>query len=314
MIEGQEGVTWAEWLAIAGTAEAHGIESLFRSDHYTGIFDPDRGSLDAWATLSALAVATSRIRLGTMVSPATFRHPSVLARMVTTVDHVSNGRVELGMGAGWYELEHRREGFPFLNVRARFDLLVEQVEVVVRSWTEAGFDVAGDHYTLEAQTAFPRPLQRPHPPLVLGGGAKPRSAALAARFAQEYNTPGATPAQCAERRAALDHACGEVGRDPSSLPLSVMTTCVIGSDAAEVERRLRAVLDVSNSTLSPSDALAVKPHWLVGTVDEIALRIEEYRAVGVERVFLQHLDHRDLESVALIGDELVPRVSAAPRR
>ena len=314
MIEGQEGVTWAEWLAIAGTAEAHGIESLFRSDHYTGIFDPDRGSLDAWATLSALAVATSRIRLGTMVSPATFRHPSVLARMVTTVDHVSNGRVELGMGAGWYELEHRREGFPFLDVRARFDLLVEQVEVVVRSWTEAGFDVAGDHYALADQTALPRPLQRPHPPLVLGGGAKPRSAALAARFAQEYNTPGATPAQCAERRAALDHACEEVGRDPSSLPLSVMTTCVIGSDAAEVERRLRAVLEVSNSTLSPSDALATKPHWLVGTVDEIALRIEEYRAVGVERVYLQHLDHRDLESVALIGDELVPRVSAAPRR
>ena len=314
MIEGQEGVTWPEWLKIAQTAEAHGVESLFRSDHYTGILGPERGSLDAWATLSALAVATSRIRLGTMVSPATFRHPSVLARMVTTVDHISNGRAELGMGAGWYELEHLREGFPFLDVRARFELLVEQVEIVVRSWTEEAFNDAGAHYTLEDQTALPRPLQRPHPPLVLGGGAKPGSASLAARFAQEYNTPGATPAQCAERRAALDRECDEVGRDPSSLPLSVMTTCVIGSDDAEVERRLRSTLDVSNSSLCSAEARTAKPQWLVGTVTEVASRIEEYRAVGVERVFLQHLDHRDLEAVALIGDELVPLVSGTSVR
>ena len=309
MIEGQEGVTWAEWLALAQTAEAHGVESLFRSDHYTGILGPERGSLDAWATLSALAAATSRIRLGTMVSPATFRHPSVLARMVTTVDHVSNGRVELGMGAGWYEREHRREGFPFMDVPARFDLFAEQVEIVVRSWTEAGFDFAGDHYTLEGQTALPRAVQLPHPPLVLGGGARPRSAALAARFAQEYNTPGATPAQCAERRTALDRACDEAGRDPSSLALSLMTTCVIGSDEAEVDRRLRSVLAVSDDSRPPAEVLAANPQWLLGTVDEIADRIEEYRAVGVGRVFLQHLDHRDLEAVALIGDDLVPLVS-----
>lgn len=314
MIEGQEGVTWPEWLAIAQTAEAHRVESLFRSDHYTGILDPERGSLDAWATLSALAAATSKIRLGTMVSPATFRHPSVLARMVTTVDHISNGRVELGMGAGWYELEHLQEGFPFLDVPARFDLLVEQVEIVVRSWTEDDFTFTGANFTLEHQTAVPRPLQRPHPPLVLGGGAKPRSVALAARFAQEYNTPGATPAQCAQRRMALDGACSDIGRDPSSLPLSVMTTCVIGSDDAEVGRRLQAVLDFSNSELSPTDVLAAKPHWLVGTVNEVAERIEEYRAAGVERVFLQHLDHRDLESVALIGDVLAPLVFGAARR
>jgi len=313
MIEGQEGVTWAEWLALAQTAEAHGVEGLFRSDHTTGIFDPERGSLDAWATLSALAAATTRIRLGTMVSPATFRHPSVLARMVTTVDHVSHGRVELGMGAGWYELEHRREGFPFLDVPTRFDLLAEQVEIVVRSWTEDGFDFTGNHYTLEGQTAVPRPVQLPHPPLVLGGGARPRSAALAARFAQEYNTPGATPAQCAERRAALDRACDGAGRDPSSLALSLMTTCVIGVDAADVDRRLRAVLEVSKDARPPAEVLAAKPHWLVGTVNEIAERIDGYRAVGVERVFLQHLDHRDLEAVALIGAELGPLVSDPAR-
>jgi F420-dependent oxidoreductase-like protein len=309
MIEGQEGVTWDEWLALARTAEAHGIESLFRSDHYTGILESERGSLDAWATLAALAAATSRIRLGTMVSPATFRHPSVLARMVTSVDHISGGRVELGLGSAWYELEHRRAGFAFPDVPARFALFAEQVEVIVRSWTEEGFDFAGDHYTLEGQTALPRPVQFPYPPLVLGGSARPRSAALAARFAQEYNTPGATPAQCAERRSALDRACDAAGRDPSTLALSLMTTCVVGSDEAEVERRLRSVIAVSNDARPPADVLAEKPHWLVGTVGEIAERIAEYRAAGVVRVFLQHLDHRDLEAVALIGDQLVPRVS-----
>jgi F420-dependent oxidoreductase-like protein len=313
MIEGQEGVTWAEWVALARTAEAHGIESLFRSDHYTSIVTPDQGSLDAWATLAALAAVTTRLRLGTMVSPATFRHPSVLARMVTTVDHVSNGRVELGMGAGWFELEHERGGFAFLDRRTRFDVFAEQVEIVVRSWMETGFDFEGEHYTLAGQAALPSPVQCPHPPLVLGGAARPRSAALAARFAQEYNTPGASPADCAERRAALDKACADAGRDPASLPLSVMTTCVIGADEAEADRRLRSTLTLVGDDRSPVDALAQRPHWVAGTVAEVASRIDEYRAAGVSRVFLQHLDHRDLDAVALIGDELLPLVAAAAR-
>jgi F420-dependent oxidoreductase-like protein len=309
MVEGQEGVTWPEWLDLARTAEAHGIESLFRSDHYTSIVQPDGCALDAWATLAALAAVTTRLRLGTMVSPATFRHPSVLARMATTVDHVSGGRVELGMGAGWFELEHRRGGFPFPDVPTRFDVLAEQVEIVVRSWTETGFEFAGAHYALKAQTALPRPVQRPHPPLVLGGGARPRSAALAARFAQEYNTPGATPEACADRRAALDLACRKADRDPASLPLSVMTTCIVGADEAEADRRLRTVLALVGDEREPAKALAERPQWVVGTVAEVAARIEEYRLAGVSRVFLQHLDHRDLEAVALIGDALLPLVA-----
>lgn len=308
MIEGQEGVTWDEWLAIAHTAEAHGIESLFRSDHYAAILGEGRGSLDAWATLAGLAATTARIRLGTMVSPATFRHPSVLARMATTVDHISGGRAELGMGAGWYELEHRRQGFPFPSVQHRFDLFAEQVAIVVRSWTETGFGFAGEHYTLTDQTALPRPVQLPHPPLVLGGSARPRSAALAARFAQEYNTPGATPAQCAERRAALDRACTDAGRDPDSLPLSVMTACVIGDDRAEVDRRLEALLRILGETRDADAVIASKPQWLVGTTAEVAEQIEAYREAGVQRVFLQHLDHRDLDAIALIGDRLLPLV------
>ncbi len=309
MVEGQEGVTWPEWLDLARTSEAHGIESLFRSDHYTSIINPEQGSLDAWTTLAALAAVTTRLRLGTMVSPATFRHPSVLARMATTVDHVSGGRVELGMGAGWFELEHRRGGFSFPDVRSRFDVFAEQVEIVVRSWTETGLDFAGEHYTLTAQTALPRPVQQPHPPLVLGGSARPRSAALAARFAQEYNTPGATPEDCADRRAALDAACRDTGRDPATLPLSVMTTCIIGADEAEADRRLRTVLALVGDERESANALAERPQWVVGTVAEVAARIEEYRIAGVSRVFLQHLDHRDLDVVALIGDELLPLVA-----
>jgi F420-dependent oxidoreductase-like protein len=309
MIEGQEGVTWEEWVALARATQAHGLEGLFRSDHYHAITGEGLGSLDAWATLAGLAAVTERIRLGSMVSPVTFRHPSVLARMVTAVDHISGGRVELGMGSGWYEDEHRREGFPFPSVPDRVDLLVEQVEIVIRSWTETAFDHDGDTYRLRGQTSLPRPLQQPHPPLVLGGGAKRRSAALAARFADEYNTPGATPAQCAERRSALDRACEDAARDPATLPLSVVTTCVLGADVGEVDRRLRSVLALMRETRAPSALLAEKPHWLVGTVTEAAARIDEYRAAGVSRIFLQHLDHRDLEAVALIGDELLPLVS-----
>ncbi|MEI7759473.1 MAG: TIGR03560 family F420-dependent LLM class oxidoreductase [Thermoleophilia bacterium] len=309
MIEGQEGVSWEEWLALARAAEAHGLDGLFRSDHYTSIIRRGQGSLDAWTLLAALAATTTRIRLGTMVSPVTFRHPTVLARSVVTVDHISNGRVELGMGAGWYEAEHRRGGFPFPDVRTRFEQFAEQVEIVVRSWTEEHFDFDGKHYSLEGQTALPRPLQQPHPPLVLGGSARPRSAALAARFAQEYNTPSATPDQCAERRRSLDQACIEIGRDPASLPLSVMATCVIGANEADVDRRLRAVLQRIDDPRDVDVVREEKAAWLVGTCDELAERLDQYRAAGVSRVFLQHLDHSDLEAVALVGDCLVPLVS-----
>ncbi len=160
MIEGQEGVTWDDWVRLARLTEEHGLEGLFRSDHYTAIIRPDADAHDAWATLAGLAAITERIRLGTMVSPATFRHPSVLARMAVTVDHISGGRVEVGMGSGWYEREHDAHGFPFLDGKQRFELFAEQVEVVVRSWTEERFDHDGPAYRLRDQQALPRPVQR----------------------------------------------------------------------------------------------------------------------------------------------------------
>ena len=176
MIEGQEGVTWEQWLALALATEDAGLGGLFRSDHYRSIVRGEpAGSLDAWATLAALAARTDRIRLGTMVSPVTFRHASVLAKNAVTVDHVSGGRVELGIGAGWYEAEHDSYGFPFGTQRARLDELDRQLAEIVRQWTEAD-DVR------------PAPLQQPRPPIIVGGKAKPRTVAAAIRHADEYNT------------------------------------------------------------------------------------------------------------------------------
>jgi alkanesulfonate monooxygenase SsuD/methylene tetrahydromethanopterin reductase-like flavin-dependent oxidoreductase (luciferase family) len=310
MIEGQEGVTWDDWVRLAGLAESHGLEGLFRSDHYTAIIREQADAHDAWATLAGLAALTSRIRLGALVSPSTFRHPSVLARMAVTVDHISRGRLDVGMGAGWYEREHTENGFPFLDARARFDLFAEQVEVVVRSWTEDGFDHDGAAYTLAGQTALPRSVQQPHPPLVLGGSVRPRFAALAVRYASEVNTLGAPNEELRERKRRLDAACREAGRDPATLGFSVMTSCFVGEDRAEAVERVAGFLAVRAEDTDPGALLAERSdRWLAGSVDEVAARIEGLRALGVTRVFLQHLNHSDDAMVALIGNRLIPALA-----
>jgi F420-dependent oxidoreductase-like protein len=309
MIEGQEGVTWDDWVRLARLTEVHGLEGLFRSDHYTAIIRPDADAHDAWATLAGLAAITKRIRLGTLVSPATFRHPSVLARMAVTVDHISGGRVEVGLGSGWYEREHVAHGFPFLDGKQRFELFAEQVEIIVRSWTEERFDHDGAAYELRDQQALPRPLQPPHPPLVLGGSVKPRFAALAARYATEVNTLGASNDELRERKRELDRACAEAGRDPATLGFSVMTSCFLGDTRADAVERIARFLSVRGEDTEAEAMLeARRDRWLAGSVDEVAERIEELREVGVTRVFLQHLGHDDDEMVALIGERLLPAV------
>jgi F420-dependent oxidoreductase-like protein len=310
MIEGQEGVTWDDWVRLAALAERHGFDGLFRSDHYTAIIRPQAGALDAWTTLAGLAPLTERIRLGTLVSPATFRRPSVLARMAVTVDHISRGRLDVGMGAGWYEREHLQNGFPFLDAKRRFELFAEQVEVVVRSWTEDEFDHSGPNYELREQTALPRPVQDPHPHLIFGGTGRPRFAALAARYANEVNTLGAPNDELRQRKERLDRACAEAGRDPSSLTFSVMTACFVGADRAELLDRLGAFLSLRDGDTDPEALLAERAdRWLVGTVEEVAARIEELRALGVTRVFLQHLNHSDDAMVTLVGEQLLPAVA-----
>ena len=310
MIEGQEGVTWEDWVRLAELVERHGLEGLFRSDHYTAIVRAQAGALDAWATLAGLAAITDRIRLGTLVSPATFRHPSVLARMAVTVDHISGGRVDVGMGAGWYEREHVEHGFGFLDAKQRFELFAEQVEIVVRSWTEDAFDHSGRAFELRGQTALPRPVQEPHPTLVLGGSVKPRFAALAARFANEVNTLGAPNDEVRERKERLDRACRDAGRDPATLGFSVMTACFVGADRTQVIDRVGSFLAVRSADADAAQMLAERREtWLAGTVEEVAERIAQLEVLGVTRVFLQHLNHSDDEMIALVGDRLLPALA-----
>ena len=310
MIEGQEGVTWEDWVALAESCEQAGFEALFRSDHYTSMFNEStRGSLDAWATLSGLAALTSTLRLGTMVSPATFRHPSALAKMVVTADHISGGRVELGLGAGWFEREHSGYGFPFAKTSTRMNVLAEQLEIVHGQWTSEDFTFAGEHYAIESLNALPKPVQSPHPTLIVGGGGKKGSVDLAARWADEYNTVGPTPEKCSELRGDLDEACRRHGREPSSLALSVMTTCIIGADQSEFLERVRGVLKAINNGDSPGDYVRERrTSKILGTTDEVIDRLQSYQAAGVERVMLQHMLHRDLDMVEQLGTLVIPVV------
>ena len=313
MIEGQEGVTWDQWVTLARACEEHGFEGMFRSDHYLSFWDPKgRGALDAWATISALGAITERIRLGAMVSPVTFRHPSELAKVVVTADHASRGRVELGMGAGWFEEEHRAFGFPFPPARERLDVLSEQVEIVHRLITGDGaeVDLDGTHYRLEACPAFPAPHQEPHPPLIIGGGAGRRSAALAARWADEYDTVYASPAQARERFERVSAACEAIGRDPATVRHSVLLKVVAGADDAEVRRRAAEQMAWQNEGGDVDAYLAdLRAAGLAGTPAEIVKQLAAYADAGVQRVLVHQLVHTDLEAVALIGREVLPSAS-----
>ena len=269
MIEGQEGVSWPQWQAIAAACEEHGVPALFRSDHYLPLQGGEKEVLDAWATVCGLAATTSTLRLGTLVSPATFRHPAVLAKMAITADHISGGRIELGLGAGWHAGEHEAFGFAFPPTGDRMAELASQLETVRAHFTQAPFE--------------PKPVQRPLP-IIVGGQAKPKSAALAARFADEYNTIFAGPEECRARRSVVERAWRDAGRDPGTLRFSLMTGCVIGPERLE-----RLGLE------------AVPPGWVGGTPDELRTQLGELAGAGVDRVMLQLLLHDDLEQIAVIG-------------
>jgi F420-dependent oxidoreductase-like protein len=300
MIEGEAGVTWPQWVALAHACEQHGL-ALFRDDHYMNLdgYHPDHCALDAWSTLAGLAAVTSTVRLGTMVTAATFRHPSVLAKMVTTVDHISGGRVELGIGAGWHVGEHAAYGFPFRSLGTRLAVLDEQLQVIVGHWGDAPFSFEGAHYRLDDLRAEPKPMQRPRPPIILGGDAGPKSAALGARFADEYNTELSSLEQVLARKANVAAACDRAGRAP--IPFSILTTAVVGADERDLGLRLeRAKIlagDLPVSVIAtPLDA------WVIGTVESLAEQLAPFRNAGISRFYCQHLAHDDVESVALLGE------------
>ena len=278
MIEGQEGVTWEHWVALAEACETVGLEGLFRSDHYLSIVcGGEAGSLDAWTTIAALAARTERIRLGTLVSPVTFRPPAVLAKAVVTAQEIAGGRVELGMGAGWYAAEHEAYGFPFPPIGERMDELERQLEVVTRHWD------ADEH-------VWPKPSPRPR--LIVGGSAKPRTVRAAVRHADEYNTTFATPEECRERRERVDEAASAARREP--LTFSLMTGAIVGRDEAELDDRVARFQEIRGR---PGDT----PH-VTGTLEQVVERLGEYERAGVERVMLQHLDHEDVDMVDVLGE------------
>ncbi len=300
MIEGQEGVTWPQWQALATACEEHGIPSLFRSDHYQNLDGqhPERGSLDAWGTIIALSALTTNLRLGTLVSPTSFRHPSILAKLVVTADHVSGGRIDLGIGAGWHEGEHQAYGFPFLPTSTKVDVLEEQLEILIGAWGTGQFSFEGKHYTLSGLNAQPKPVQRPHPPLIMGGNAGPRSAALAARFAAEYNTPFPSLEQIQRRKANIDRACESAGREP--IPFSVMIGAVLGADRRELEERARVLAEASGQDAA---ALISDPPagWIVGTLEQAAEQLAPIRDAGVGRVMCNQYVEVEVDQVARLG-------------
>jgi len=300
MIEGQEGVTWDDWCALADACEEHGVETLFRSDHYISQGDEAANvAHDAWTTIAALAARTSTLRLGTMVSPATFRAPALLANAAATADHVSGGRIELGLGGGWMEREHRAYGFPFPDTRTRLEMLAEQVEIVHRLWTEERVDFRGRHYVLEDAPGLPRPVQRPRPPLIVGGSGSRGTVEPALRFADEYNTPFVSPDEAAAIRAKVP-----------GLRFGVMTGFLVGETREGMRDRAHELYSRRPREQSFDEWLAdYSERCVVGSVDEVVARLRAYESAGCDRIMLQHLLHTDLEPVRLIGRELAPALA-----
>lgn len=306
MIEGQEGVDWEDWRALAAASERHGYDGLFRSDHYLSLMGERRVATDAWSVVSALAAITDRLTLGTLVSPVTFRHPAVVAKMAMTAAMIAPGRIELGMGAGWNEREHRAYGLPFPPVGERYDRFEEDVAVVRALLDEETVDHRGARLRLEQA---PGGLAATPPRLLIGGDAGRRSARIAAAHADEYNTLGGDLGQIRSRRATLEEAWEDAGRDPGALVLSVMTGAIVAEDREGLRARTRAVLDRTGSDGDP-DAFVDerRASWIIGTVDEVVDRLGELGQAGVDRIMLQHLPHHDLEMVDLVGERILPSV------
>jgi F420-dependent oxidoreductase-like protein len=308
MIEGQEGVTWEQWLSLALACEEHGFEALFRSDHYYSVMGaPERGSTDGWTLLAALAARTERIRLGTLVSPVTFRHPTVLAKAATTVDEISGGRAELGLGAGWWTEEHETHGFPFPPVPERMEMLAEQLEIVHGLYQEALFTFEGRHYTLRDCLFLPKPVQQPHLPVIVGGKGGASIARLAARWADEYNTFFVKPDEARARFGRVRDAVEAEGRDQDSFVTSLMAQVAVGADHEDLIRRVERLMQLDPDARGSPDEYLEEMRGqgaVVGTPDQAVERLAAFEAAGVQRIMLQDLLVEDLEMLALLGSEV----------
>jgi F420-dependent oxidoreductase-like protein len=303
-VEPQQGATYADQLAVAQAAERLGYSAFFRSDHYLAMSgDGLPGPTDSWVTLAGIARETSTIRLGTMVTSATFRHPGPLAIAVAQVDQMSGGRVELGLGAGWFEREHQAYAIPFPSLRERFDRLDEQLQILTGSWDTpvgATFDFAGAHYTVKDSPALPKPTQS-HLPIIIGGGGPKRTPALAARFADEFNIPFVDLDTLRTQFGRVADAVAAAGRAPESLVYSAAFVLCAGRDETEIARRAGAIGREVDELHSNSPT--------VGTPSQIVDRLGPFIAAGVQRIYLQLLDMSDLEHLELFSTEVAPQLA-----
>ena len=304
MVEGQQGPGWGHWTAIAEACERLGIEALFSSDHYfPGDGPGGRGSFDAPTVLAGLAARTTRLRLGTMVSPVTFRLPAVLAKVVTTIDHISGGRAEIALGAGWWEEEHRMHGIPFLTRAERFDVLAEQLEIVHGALSQDRVSIETAHYALEGLEFLRKPVQRPHPPIIVGGKGGPRVAALVARWADEFNTVGGTPDEVRARFERVRAAVSDAGREQSSVTTSMMTWFLLGRDEEELRAKVERARSFEDDPAPFDEYLAeIESDWIVGTPDRAIERLRAYEEAGVQRIVLNHFLYDDLDMLDVLGD------------
>ncbi len=298
--EPQQGASYDELLAVAKAAERAGFDGFFRSDHYLKMEQADAlpAYTDAWITLAGLARDTERVRLGTLVSPVTFRELGAFPLLVAQVDHMSGGRVEVGVGAGWFEEEHANYGIAFPAVNDRYDALEDQLEILHGLWSAGGatFSYSGHTTHVELDVAPLSPLQHPHPPIIVGGNGGQRNASLAARFADEFNRAFASLDESVRSGEAVRQACSAIGRDPATMIFSIAQTCVCGTDEAELARR------AANIGRSVED---LRKNAIAGTPKELRDQLARWEAAGFTRCYLQLLDLRDLEHVALLGTELI---------
>ena len=320
-IEPQQGMSYADHVAIAKRAEANGLETLFRSDHYASFPGPTgMPTTDAWAVLAGLARDTDRIGLGTLVSPVTFRHPGNVAKVATTVDEMSGGRLEVGVGAGWNDLEHRQLGLAFPSIKDRADLLEDQLAILHGLWGEPhGWSYEGKVVSIADADFQPKPVDVPgrprtpiggaRPRILVGSGGSPRSYRLAARYADEYNVSSAdSPDLVRGIYADVDAACNAIGRDPATLTRSAMIGVLIGRDEAEVRERFAEMTRILGDDADADWLAEREKRWIVGTPDRARETISAFAAAGVERIMLQDFNPWDLDMIDVIGEALVGQV------
>jgi alkanesulfonate monooxygenase SsuD/methylene tetrahydromethanopterin reductase-like flavin-dependent oxidoreductase (luciferase family) len=321
MLESQQGLSYGDHVAIAKRAEANGIETLFRSDHYQSFPGPvGRPTTDAWTVMAGLARDTDRLALGVLVSPVTFRHPGQFAKVVTTVDEMSGGRIEVGVGAGWHELEHRGLGLAFPPIEQRADLMEDQLAILHGLWGEPdGWSFDGHQVSIRDARFHPKPVDVPgrprtpiggaRPRILVGGSGSPRSYRMAARYADEFNLSSSDPDRAREAFAAVDAACEAFGRDPSTMAKSTMAGVLIGRTEAEIADRTSAARDTYGWDADDQAALDERlERWITGTPDQARETVRRYAAAGVERIMLQDLLPWDLDMIDVMGEALVGQV------